>query len=203
MSSFTSRFTAPIDDFTRQGKAFLDDPLHTPLPLLDSGNRIPVTRTRTSYTLTLHARVFRNGIYKSGVIGAIHEMSSTQTRQVDEEYEVDLLSDGRPRELIPQNLTGRTLNLKRYDLYSATMEDVFGTPEIYVLSEQTTPLTLRMTWRNAEASVPTAVISRTSPTRVYEFLDCYITNFGRTASTRDVIVGADATLVWRKLVRLQ
>src|SRR5687768_146493 len=175
----------------RFGAAFLDDPVGTLLRGTDNGQRIPVSKTVTSYALTIHATV---GL-RRGVVGAIHEISTAQTLAIDEEYEIDALARGFPRELIPQIVSGRTITVQRYDLYRSTLEQVFGEPELVTLADQTGPLSLRLTWRAPEPSsiVGAFVRDPASQLSVFEFSNVYIQNLGRTISMNNVIVGSNAT----------
>lgn len=169
---------------------------------------IPVTRTRTSYTLTLHATSGK----RRGVIGAVHELSYDQGMQVEDLFEVDGFAKGLPRELVPQILSSRTLKLARYDLYTATIEQIFGRPELITLADQLGPVSLRMIWKDPEPQLvvdPSTVgvtnIQNFLPIpalHAYEFTDCFITSLGRTISTQNRIVGANATLNWRSIRQL-
>lgn len=143
----------------------------------------PTTVTRTSHALTIHGAGRRRGI-----IGAVHALSVSQTRQVDEEFEVDVFGHGRPIELVPQNLTARTMQINRYDLYHQVMEEVFG-DELIDLTDQSSPFSLRTAW-----GAPLL-----QKRRIYEYTGCYFTNLGRQASADDNrIVNVDATLVWTR-----
>ena len=183
-------------------RAFQGDPLQVAKNLLqgvDNGQRVPVTATKTSYGLTIHAVVGN----KRGVIGAIHEIAPSQALQLDEEWEVNANGKGIPRELIPQILTGRTLALQRYDLYKSTLEQVFGTPELITLADQLGPVSVRFMWRNPNPSDIGAVLQSTPLISVYEFVDVYITALTRPISAGNIIVGTNATMTWRDIRRLQ
>lgn len=190
-------------------KGFLDDPIATlKKGSPDNGQRVPGTTVRTSFSLTLHATVYdaAKGIVRRGVIGAVSEIVPRQQMKVDEEYELDRFGRGLPRELVPQNLTNRSLTLRRYDLYTKNIEQIFNGNALVMLIDQRTPISLRMTWRDPNPSLVGQIANPetyTAATQVYEFSDAYITDLGRTISTNNVIVGADATLIWRKLTRLQ
>lgn len=182
-------------------RAFLDDPIESLRRGIDNGQRVPDTATETSYALTLHARVGN----KRGQIGAVHNISLRQHLTVDEEFEVDLFGRGLPRELIPQIVSGRTIQLQRYELYRASMSEIFGAPELLTLADQTGTISLRFTTKAPQPSSILGAFIRdpSSQMRVYEFIDCYIVDMGKTYSTDRVIVGAEASLIWRNLIRLQ
>lgn len=187
-------------DLTKPFKDFLGDPIGTLRRGADNGQRVPSTRTKTSFALTIHATVGK----RRGVIGAIYEISPNQMLQVDEENEVNAQATGLPRELIPQLVTGRTLDIKRYDLYTNTIEQVFSGPkEIVTLAEQIGPVNVRLMWKSPERSSLGPIVGG-AVMQVYEFVDCYITKIGRTISAQDdVIVRADAAMVWRNIRQLQ
>jgi hypothetical protein len=193
-------FTKAVDAVGSPFRAFRDDPKGTLLKMADSGQRVPITTTKTSFSLTIHA----TSANRRGVIGAVSEISVRQSFVVDEEYDVHVDGRGLPRELVPQIMSSRTLRLNRYDLYTQTLEQVFGSPTEIILSAKAIgPISMRLTWRPPERSTLGAIVVAQSTTSVYEYGDCYITDIGRTMSTNNVIVGADATLVWRTLRQLQ
>lgn len=190
--AFEDRLTGPI-------RGFKDDPIGFLLRGVDNGQRVPVTRTRTAYSLTIHATVGN----RRGVIGAVHEISTRQRQDIEEEFEVNSLGTGLPRELIPQNVTGRSIQLSRYDLYKSTLEQVFGTPELITLADQLGPVSLRMMWKNPNSGDIDLVTQSQSTISVYEYTDCYITDLTRTVSMGNVIVGTGASLTWRGCRPLQ
>lgn len=163
----------------------------------------PQTRTQTAYALTIHATVGN----RRGRIGAIHELGQSQSRTVEERFEICSNAVGLPIELVPQIVTGRTLTINRYDLYGSTMEEVFGFPNaLHMLSAQTAPISLRLSWRDPNGSALGAALNPNffSPSvKVLEFYDCYFTQIGRTVSMDSIIVQANASLVWRKVRQLQ
>jgi hypothetical protein len=195
-----------------KGIANSKNPLDALLRFVDSGNRIPQTTTVTSYALTLHARVGN----RSGPIGAVHEFSHTQALAIDEEFDVDRFGSGRPRALIPQNTNGRTLTLQRYDLYGKMIEQVFGGPTALVnLNEQFKPIYMRLSFKTPSTtplydSLKAATqdnadeaARKASALTVYQFCDCYLTNLGRQMSaSNNIIVGSNATITWRYVMRV-
>lgn len=148
---------------------------------------VPNTRTRTTHGLTL-----RDG--RTGrLFGAIHTFSPKQTRAVEEEFEINRDSRGIPVDLVPQNLTSRTLGLSRYDLYTRVMEELFGTTELHILTDQRRPFRIRETWL-----APATVAVLGAGPRIYEYIDCWFTDIGRTLSASDDrIVKVEATLMFR------
>lgn len=160
--------------------SFLDNHLNLP----------PQTATRTTHALALYVTVNK----RPRPIGAVQSFASTQNRTVDEEYEIEVNSVGLPRDLVPQVLGTRTLTIKRYDLYTSLMEEVFGDSEFVMLTDQATPFTLRKVW------TPPSLFSEPS---YFEYRGCYFTSLGRSLSSTDTrISGADATIVWKQRVKL-
>lgn len=194
-----------IDDIVRpQVRAFLNDPIGTIQRGVDNGQRIPVTRTKTSYALTIHAIVGN----RRGVIGAINRIGVKEVRGVDEEYEVETFNRGLPRELIPQLLSGRTISLKRYELYTQTIRQVFAAQyipggELITLLDQSSPFSVRLSWKSPEPTDLGAIARGVPQTRVYEYVNCYFTDMGNEVSTGEVIVQAEATMVWGNVRPLQ
>lgn len=185
-------------DFTEPFRAFVDDPIGKLTRSPDNGNRAPQTKVQTSYSILLKAQVGA----KRAIIGAVHEFSPQQTLSVDEEFEVNSFGKGLPRELVPQALTGRTIRLARYELYQESIEAVFGLPELLTLADQTGPISLILSWKDPNATALTNFLPQTVNTqrnRAIIFSGCYLTSLGKTYSTQNVIVGADATLVWTNI----
>ncbi len=151
-----------------------------------SPDRVPRTRTRTSHGLTLRVSGGR-------IIGAVNALGHTQSRDLDEEWEINKGARGAaPSDIIPQNVTTRTLTVSRYDLFVRNVEEVFDrTGEIIVLSDQFRPFTLRTTW---QSPVGIALGGR----RIYEYTGCWFSRIGRTVrSDDDRIVNVDAEITYQ------
>lgn len=194
---------ALLSPLTSPVKAFLDDPIGTLQRGQDNGQRIPNTRTKTSFALTIHAIVGN----RRGVIGGINRIAVRQSRTVEEEYEVESFARGLPRELIPQILSNRIVTLKRYELYKATIKQVFAAEyvpggELLTLLDQTSPFTIRLSWSDPEPTDLGAIARNVPQRHVYEYMNCYFTDMGEEVSTTDVIVQADATMVWGNIRQL-
>lgn len=149
-------------------------------------DRVPRTRTRTSHGLSIRVGGGR-------IIGAVNVLSHNQSRQIDEEWHINKGSRGaEPADLIPQNVTGRTLTVSRYDLFVRNMEEVFDrTGEIIVLSDQFKPFSLRTIWQS-----PVGIVL--GGRRIYEYTGCYFSRIGRAVrSTDDRIVNVDAEITYK------
>lgn len=148
-------------------------------------SQIPRTRTRTSHGLLIRVAGGR-------VVGAVNGFTHTQTRDVEDEFEVDANATGyAPVDLVPQNTTTRSLLIQRYDLFQSPIEEAFGTGFEYVnLADQSRPFVLRTIWRSPVGSL-------FGGRRVYEYTGAYFTRFGRTARSDDNrIVNVDAEIVY-------
>lgn len=148
-------------------------------------SQVPVTRTRTSHGLLIRVAGGR-------VVGAVNGFTHTQTREVQDEFEIDVNAVGHgPVDIVPQNITTRSLQIKRYDLWQRPMEEAFGTgAELVTLADQARPFVLRSIWRSPVSSL-------LGGRRVYEYTGCYFTSIGRNAlSTDNRIVNVDAQITY-------
>jgi hypothetical protein len=68
-------------------------------------------------------------------------------RTVDTEFDVDVSKNGLPVDVVPQALDTREMRISRYDLYLGVFEEVFGTTELVVLTDQVRPVAVREVWR--------------------------------------------------------
>lgn len=152
-------------------------------------SELPNTRTRLDHALTI-----RTGSGRA--IGAVKTFSYAQSRSIDEEFEVNAQGSGMPVDLVPQNVTRREIRIERYDLYTKIMEEVFGTSELVVLTDQYRPFVLREIWKG-----PAGIL--TGGQRIYQFTGCWFSDLGRTMSTDgNRVVMADATVTWTDRVRV-
>lgn len=182
---------------------FIDDPLSGLSLRQDAQNALdsprsvahqgaPTTRTRSTLALALFVTV--SGAPRP--IGMVQAINMTQSRQVDEEYEIDVDGVGLPADMVPSIVSSRTLSIKRFDLYASLLEQVFGTSEILTLADQTKGFSLREMWTD-----PTAVIF--GARSYYEYRNCWFTQLSRNLQvTGDRISGADATIAWQYKVKL-
>jgi hypothetical protein len=150
---------------------------------------LPNTTTRLSHALTLR-------IGPGQIVGAVFAFSPSQRRSIDEEWEVDAAASGLPSDIVPQALTERTIRIERYDIYTRLMEEITGTKELIVLTDQSRPFILREVWR-----APYGVL--TGGQRVYEYLNCWFSDLGRTVRSDDNrVVSVEATIVWGRRRRV-
>lgn len=163
---------------------------------------VPATRTRTTHAFALHAvsnlPTAADGTlrFRRGMVGAVHVVNMQQTRTVDDVWEVDAYNAGLPADVVPQALTGRTLTVARYDLWTNLMEQVFGQGEVIDLTDQARPFALREVWGS-----PGQLLS--GRRTIYEYTGCWFTSLGRNLSAdNNRIVNVDAQLVWTRRRRV-
>lgn len=102
---------------------------------------VPGTTLRTSHALAIRAANGR-------VVGAIHGWREQQSRTQEDEFTVRPNNyDGLPEDSIPQNLTGRTLQVARYDLFRSAMEEVFGRVDAVILTDEAHAFDLFEVWQ--------------------------------------------------------
>jgi hypothetical protein len=106
----------------------------------------PSTVARSSHAITIKTQA---GL----TIGLIQNWAPAQQRQVTAIYELNVETSGLPWENIPGNLTGLTIAVSRYDLYTSRMEDAFGTPSLSVLTDQSSPIAVQETWTDPNGNL--------------------------------------------------
>lgn len=154
----------------------------------------PITKVRSTQALSVHVQLPHR---PPRLIGAVQGFDVNQSREIDEEYEIDATSVGLPVDLIPQRLSERTITVERLDLYLNLFEEVFNTREIITLTDQFMPLSLRELWRDPSGS------AFAQQTRGYVYTGVFIKSFGRKmAATNDLIVRTNATFIWRSRIRV-
>lgn len=153
----------------------------------------PVTTTRLSYGFTLHTAF--NG-QRPRVIGAMQSATFAQSRAVDDEYEVEASSNGRPVDQVPQALTTRTVTFERFDTYSSILESIFGAPEFNTLLDTSFPLVFREVWKDPQGFFSVV-------TRAYQYNGVVVTDYGRQIrASGDRIVVTNMTVRWNDRIRV-
>lgn len=145
---------------------------------------VPQTLVRTSYAATIH--VISGG--RRACIGGVQDFSLSVSRPVKDEFHVHPGARGRPVDTIPLNCTNRSLKMRRVDLFGDIMEEILGTSEIVVLSDQRIPISIRETWRHGPS-----VATR----RAYQYINCWLTDLSRSTRVEDIIVMVDVTFNWK------
>lgn len=161
----------------------------------------PNSRTQTSHAVTIHSS--RNG----QMIGAINEWNPTQSLGVTAVYEFGQVTGpygsvfGAPYEKVPGNITGQTVGVRRYDIYTAQMESAFGTADLTMLSNDpgvanggTGLMDIRERWVTPGS------------TNNYDdiYMGCWFSQLGRTLSaTGERIINVNATLEYTHRQRIR
>jgi len=151
--------------------------------LLRGGRGTPNTRARMSHGYTLRTA-------KGTPIGGVFATQVRQGLTIDTEWEIDVNAHGEPADMITQDLGERTFSIDRWDLNVRIMEEIFGTAELQMLTDQTNGFKLREIFR-----APAGILGGGG--RQYEYLNCKFTNLGRQQdATGDRVVRVNAELIW-------
>lgn len=154
-----------------------------------SGSRVPDTSIVTSHSLTIYAGS------TNSPIGLISSWAPQMTRDVAPVYEINAQTSGLPYENVPGNVKGLTISVTRYDIWVKKMEEAFGTTDLTMLSDQTTPFKVIEKWENKAGN------SGESFQYVYE--GCWFTSIGRGLRSDDArIVQVNAALVYLRKIKL-
>jgi hypothetical protein len=149
--------------------------------------------------MTIHA----NGT----MIGAVSEWSPEHSLDIAAVYEFGQVTGpyghefGAPYEKVPQNISGQTISISRYDIYTAQMESVFGTVDLQMLSSDpgmanggTGHLDLRETWHTPGGTNNYSIL----------YQGCWFSRIGRTMSASgDRIINVGATVEWTQRRRVK
>jgi hypothetical protein len=161
----------------------------------------PNTVAQLSHAVTIRA----NGI----TLGAINEWNPRQTRTVTELFEFGVVTpggaqagttqqysklSGEPFEKVPGNVSGMQVDVRRYDIYTVQMEQVFGTPDLHLLSNQLNAFNVVETWQ--------------TPNNINNYFNhyqgCWFSDLGRTLSaTGDRTINVNATLQFTRRDRVK
>ena len=146
---------------------------------------IPSTQTRTSHALSIKVL--------GQTIGFINGWNPTQSRTVTPIFEVGVDNSGNPVECMPGNVTGLNIAVNRFDIYKTRMEQVFGTPDLVMLTRQSEPFDVHEIWKSPGTS---GVDER------FIYVGCWFTSLGRTIRSDDNrIVNVTASLIYTKKIK--
>lgn len=146
----------------------------------------PVTTTVTSHGLQVVAR--------GKIIGEIQDWTpAAMVRAMKWVYELNMLTSGTPVDVIPGNISGYTVVIKRYDILHAKYEEVFGDLSWEVaLGNQQEPFDVKQYLTYSDGSKELIV-----------YRGCWMSSVGRKYSAEgDRIVVVDATLTYLKAERV-
>lgn len=147
-------------------------------------NNPPDTLTRTTHSIQIKA----NG----ETIGLIQTWSPTMSKTVTPIYELNIETSGVPFENVPGNMQNLTIQVARYDIWTKRMETAFGTPDLYMLSNQKSPFSIEERWTLPDGSE-----------EVWSYDGCWFESIGRSFRSDDQrIVMVNATLRYLKKVRI-
>lgn len=96
-----------------------------------------------------HAMVIRVG---GQTIGALNEWNPRINRTLTDLFEFGPVTGpfaqnpGEPFEVVPGNVSGMQVDVRRWDLYSQQAETAFGTPDLTMLSNQFSSFGMREVW---------------------------------------------------------
>ena len=171
---------------------------------------VPSTSIRTSHALTIKV----NGV----AIGLINGWNPAQGRGATLIFEVDSDGSGNPVEIMPGNVTGNTIQVSRFDTYTARMEQAFGTSDLVMLTRQNMSFDVTEEWiipvpasnwvplPTATPEVAKAVSAPPAGNEGKErfmYMGCWFTNLGRIVRADDNrIVNVNATLMYTKKVKM-
>jgi hypothetical protein len=139
----------------------------------------PNTTTRTSHSLSI--------IVNGQRIGLINGWNPQQNRDVNPIYELNVETSGLPLENIPGNVRGLTIGVNRFDVWPSRMEQVFGTVDLSMLSNQQSPFSVQEEWTWPDGTTK----------EVWLYEGVYFTSIGRNLRSDDQrFVNVNASLVY-------
>ena len=151
----------------------------------------PYTATRSDHAMTIQC--------DGAIIGHIQEWTPQQSLTVTPVYQIGNDPNGVPSgsvmENVPGNISGLTIGITRYDLYTLRMEKIWGTGfSIEMLTDQFKPFTVVEKW------VGISNVAEGTPfTEKWAYTGCWFTSLGRTHSSQgDRITKVNASITYAK-----
>ena len=146
----------------------------------------PETVSRTSHSMSI--------IFDGQRVGLINGWNPQQNRDVNPIYELNVETSGLPLENIPGNVRGLTISINRFDVWTSRMEQVFGSVDLSMLSNQKRPFTVQEEWTYPDGTTK----------EVWAYEGCWFTNIGRNLRSDDQrMVNVNASLAYVYKRRLQ
>ena len=134
---------------------------------------------RTSHAISIHPSV------GAAAIGQIQSWAPNQSRTITPTYELDSRTSGNVVDNVPGNVTGLTIQVSRYDLFTVKMEEVWGSSAFWMLGDQQTALEIREKWQPPGGG----------PAEFYHYKGCWFSQLGRNMQAEgNRIVMVNATL---------
>lgn len=154
--------------------------------MADYINYPPHTLVRTAHALTIKAA--------GKVVGLINGWNPSQGRTITPIFEVGEDDSGNPQECMPGNITGLTVGINRYDIYTQRMEEAFGTPDLVMLTRQSEPFDVMEKW---------IVFTPSGPSEErFIYSGCWFNSLGRNIRSDDQrIVNVNASLTYTKKMK--
>lgn len=171
-------------------------------------NLVPRTRTRTSHDFVI--------VVDGRIIGAVQELAEGQSRSTTDVWELHRNQYGvEPANIVPGINSSRTLRIRRFDLFTAPFEEVFGDVRIASLADQSRPFTLRTRLGSPGMVGASSVIDTSNVTgkaaeallnagvsalgrEIWEYNGCYFTQMDRVYSVDgNRLVGVDAQITYQ------
>jgi len=162
---------------------------------------MPITNLPQTITATNHGLLLR--VAGTGeTIGAIHSWAPSMNRTITEVFQfgdagvgpgiTSSTGPGEPYEKVPGNVTGMTVRVDRYDLYTKPMERAFGTVQLTMLSSQANPLVVHEFMYKPDNTYET-----------FAYQGVWFSQIGRTHSASDDrIVKVNAELQYTRKVKI-
>ena len=147
---------------------------------------VPDTRIRTSHAISIYPS------RGNEPIGQIQTWAPNQSRTITPAYELNSSSSGNVTENVPGNITGLTIQVSRYDLFTQKMEEVWGSASaLWMLGDQKVSLEIKEKWQNYNGAV-----------EFYYYEGCWFSQIGRNMQAQgDRIVMVNATLNYVRIRR--
>lgn len=154
--------------------------------------KVPFTSTMTNHGLLIQ-------VAPGEAVGAITSWAPRQNRTATPVFEFGQLTTGggddvpadpgEPFEIVPGNIGGTEINVRRYDIYTKRFENAFKTNNLMMLTRQDKSIRLIEFWASPEGTLDFT----------YIYYGCWFTNIGREHSAENNrIVMANATLMYAR-----
>ena len=148
---------------------------------------VPHTNIRTSHAVVIRAPTGQ-------VVGQIQTWAPSQSRGITSAYELNSVTSGEVTENVPGNITGLTIQVSRYDMFTSRMEEVWGSTDLTMLSKQLDPLDIEEKW-----SIPP---NAGGGTQKWTYYGCWFSQVGRNLQAQgDRIVLVNATLNYVRIAK--
>lgn len=144
----------------------------------------PETLTRTSHAITIK--------YNGQTVGLINSWAPNQQRTITPIYELNVETSGLPVENVPGNVTGLTIQVNRYDVWTERLEQVFGSQDLVMLANQKSPFQIEEYWTKPDNTL-----------EVWRYEGCWFSNIGRSFKSDDnrvVLVNATLQYVYKRKI---